>query len=52
MKTTHFTSLAQGTLLIEQLSYPKAGRSETQNAQVQVITNGMNLPAYITRVEN
>jgi len=52
MKTTRFTSVAQGTLLIEHLSYPKAGMSEIQNAQVPAITNGMNLPADIKRVEN
>jgi hypothetical protein len=52
MKTNRFTSVAQGTLLIEDLPYPKAGMSEMQAAQVQVITNGMNLPDDITRVEN
>jgi hypothetical protein len=52
MKITRFTSVAHGTLLIEHLSYPKAGMSEIQNAQVQVITNGTNLPADLTRAEN
>jgi hypothetical protein len=52
MKITPFTPVAQGTLLIEHLSYPKAGMSKIQNAQVHVIANGINLPADITRVEN